>query len=241
MRQPLYNIVISLKELIELKLNVLSLGRCEYEKALNIQYDILKKRQEGDIGDTLILVEHPPVITLGRRAEKSHIIGSEKILLDQGIEIFETNRGGDVTYHGYGQIIGYPIFNLRESNMGIRDFVRNLEEVFIKLLNDKYGIEAGRDSEHTGVWVGNNKIAAIGLAVKRGVTMHGFAFNVSTNLEHFNFIVPCGISDKGVTSVEDIIGKAVDFNEENQSVLEKFCEVFNFSRYEELSLEKYSL
>lgn len=221
-----------------MRLNVLSLGRCEYEKALNIQYDLLKKRQAGDIENTLILVEHPPVITMGRHAEKSHIIGSEKLLMDKEIKIFETNRGGDVTYHGYGQIVGYPIFNLRESNMGIKEFVRNLEEVFIKHLKDNHSIDAGRDSHHTGVWVGNNKITAIGLAVKRGVTMHGFAFNVSTNLEHFNFIVPCGITDKGVTSVEDIIQKPVDFQEENQSVLENFCKVFNYSEYKQLSLDE---
>ncbi len=210
-----------------MKLNVLNLGRCEYEKALEIQYDTLKKRQDRMIEDTLILVEHPPVITLGRQAEKSHIIGAEKLLQKNGIKIFETNRGGDVTYHGPGQIVGYPIFNIRESKMGIRQFVENLEEVFIKLLKDKYNINAHRNREHTGVWIGNYKIAAIGLAVKRGVTMHGFAFNVNTNLDHFKFIVPCGISDKGVTSVESLLGKAVDFDEENKSVLKYFAEVFN--------------
>lgn len=210
-----------------MKLNVLNLGRCEYEKALEIQYDMLKKRQDGIIEDTLILVEHPPVITLGRQAERAHIIGAEKLLQKNGIKIFETNRGGDVTYHGPGQIVGYPIFNIRESKMGIRQFVENLEEVFIRLLKDKYNINAHRNKEHTGVWIGNYKIAAIGLAVKRGVTMHGFAFNVNTNLDHFKFIVPCGISDKGVTSVESLVGKPVDFDEENKSVLKYFSEVFN--------------
>lgn len=210
-----------------MKLNVLNLGRCEYEKALEIQYDMLKKRQDGIIEDTLILVEHPPVITLGRQAERAHIIGAEKLLQKNGIKIFETNRGGDVTYHGPGQIVGYPIFNIRESKMGIRQFVENLEEVFIRLLKDKYNINAHRNKEHTGVWIGNYKIAAIGLAVKRGVTMHGFAFNVNTNLDHFKFIVPCGISDKGVTSVESLLGKTVDFDEENKSVLKYFSEVFN--------------
>lgn len=221
-----------------MKLNVLNLGRCEYEKALEIQYDILKKRQDEYIEDTLILVEHPPVITLGRQAERAHIIGAEKLLQANGIKIFETNRGGDVTYHGPGQIVGYPIFNIKKSKMGIRQFVENLEEVFIKLLKDKYNISAERNPKHTGVWIGNSKIAAIGLAVKRGITMHGFAFNVNTNLDHFNFIVPCGISDKGVTSVERLTGKPVDFDEENQVVLESFCKVFNFSSYESLSLEE---
>lgn len=210
-----------------MKLNVLNLGRCEYEKALEIQYDTLKKRQDGIIEDTLILVEHPPVITLGRQADRSHIIGAEKLLQANGIKIFETNRGGDVTYHGTGQIVGYPIFNIKKSKIGIRQFVENLEEVFIRLLEHKYNIYAERNPKHTGVWIGNNKIAAIGLAVKRGVTMHGFAFNVNTNLDHFNFIVPCGICGKGVTSVESLIGKKVDFEEENKSVLKYFCEVFN--------------
>ncbi|WP_432666361.1 lipoyl(octanoyl) transferase LipB [Wukongibacter baidiensis] len=222
-----------------MKLNVLFLGRCEYEKALEIQYDILKKRQDGNIEDTLILVEHPPVITMGRRAEKAHIVGSEKLLEQNGIKIFDTNRGGDVTYHGPGQIVGYPIFDLRKYNMGIRKFVENLEEIFISLLKDRYHIDAGRNEEHTGVWIGNSKITAIGLAVKRGVTMHGFAFNVNTNLDHFRFIVPCGISDKGVTSIENQVGKTVDFEEEKKYVLEYFCRVFNYGGYEELDAEKY--
>ncbi|QEK13443.1 lipoyl(octanoyl) transferase LipB [Crassaminicella thermophila] len=210
-----------------MKLNVMTLGRCEYENALDIQYDILKKRQDGYIEDTLILVEHLPVITLGRRAEKSNIIGSEKLLEDSGIKIYQTNRGGDVTYHGLGQIVGYPIFNLKKMHIGIRKFVRNIEEVFIRLLKDKYNIDAERNQEHTGVWVNNNKIVAIGLAVKKGVTMHGFSFNVNSNLDHFKLIVPCGISDKGVTSIERILGKTVDFHEANQYVIEYFSKIFN--------------
>lgn len=211
-----------------MKMNVINLGRCEYEKALEIQYDILKKRQDGVIEDTLILVEHPPVITLGRQANKDNIIGSEKLRENNGIKTFETNRGGDVTYHGPGQIVGYPIFNIKQSKMGIRKFVENIEEVFIKLLKEKYNITANRNPKHTGVWIGNSKIAAIGLAVKRGVTMHGFAFNVNTNLEHFNFIIPCGISHKDVTSVERLLGKPVDFDEEKNSVIKYFSEVFNY-------------
>lgn len=217
-----------------MKLNVLSIGRCEYEKALDIQYDVLKKRQEGDIEDTLILVEHPPVITLGRHAEESHILASEKYFNKNGIELFKTDRGGDVTYHGYGQIVGYPIFDIKNSNMGIREFVYNLEEVFITLLKEKFNITAGRDSQHTGVWVGDNKIVAIGLAVKRGVTMHGFAFNVNTNLDHFKLIIPCGIANKGVTSVEQIFGNPVNFQEVNELVLEYFCKVFHYDEFQNI-------
>ncbi|QZY53600.1 lipoyl(octanoyl) transferase LipB [Crassaminicella profunda] len=221
-----------------MKINVLFLGRCEYKKALKIQYDLLKKRQDQEIEDTLILVEHPSVITLGRRAEKEHILGSEKFLNDQGIHLVKINRGGDVTYHGEGQIVGYPIVDLKNSHMGIRTFVRNLEDVFIKLLKEEYKIIAGRDAKYTGVWVNNKKIVAIGLAVKRGIIMHGFAFNVNTNLNYFRWIVPCGISDRGVTSVQNIIGRAVDFNHANQLVLDYFCKTFNYKNYEERYLNK---
>ncbi|MGF7060285.1 lipoyl(octanoyl) transferase LipB [Brassicibacter mesophilus] len=219
-----------------MKLKIMFLGRCNYEKALDIQYDILKKRQDNAIEDTLILVEHPPVITLGTHANESNVIVSEKLLNDNGVQIFKTNRGGDVTYHGPGQIVGYPIVNLRSKNMGIRVFVRTLEESFIKLLEEKCNIVAERDSEHTGVWIGNKKIVAIGLAVKRGVTMHGFAFNVNTNLDHFNWIVPCGISDRGVTSVQNATGNYIDFNDSNKLVIEYFCKHFNYDSYEILDL-----
>ncbi|WP_105617465.1 lipoyl(octanoyl) transferase LipB [Vallitalea okinawensis] len=222
-----------------MNLNVLNLGRCPYNKALEIQWETLKKRQDNRIDDTLILVEHPPVITLGRQADRSHIIGAKNMLENNGIKIFEANRGGDVTYHGPGQIVGYPIFNLRESKRTLRQFVENLEEVFITLLSDKYNMSAYRNPKHTGVWVGDSKITAIGLAVKRGVTMHGFAFNVSTNLNHFDFIIPCGIRDKGVTSVENLIGKKVDFDEEYKSVLEYFCKVFKCDYHEKnFSIQK---
>ena len=215
-----------------MRLNILFLGKCEYRKALEIQYKLLEKRQKGEIEDTLIIVEHPPVITLGNQAEKSNIIVSEEYLKQQLIDIIETNRGGDVTYHGDGQIVGYPIIDIKNSKIGVRDFVNGLEEVFIQLLKEEFGIDAGRSPGHTGVWIGNNKILAIGLAVKRGVTMHGFAFNVNTNLEHFNFIVPCGITDKGVTSVEKILGKAYSIDEMNKKVVDYFVRVFNYQGFD---------
>lgn len=215
-----------------MKFNVLNLGKCEYDKALEIQYKILEKRQNDEIADTLILVEHPPVITIGRNGKESNIIASEEYLKSQGISVFETNRGGDVTYHGPGQIVGYPIVKLNDLGIGVRDFVRGLEEIFIQLLKDKYGIEAGRDTENTGVWVGNEKITAIGLAVKRGVTMHGFAFNVNTILQHFMLIVPCGIVGKGVASIEKLTGGKADFEEMNKEVLQYFCKVFNYDGFE---------
>jgi lipoyl(octanoyl) transferase len=217
-----------------MKFNVLNLGKCDYDKALEIQYKILEKRQNDEIADTLILVEHPPVITIGRNGKESNIIASEEYLKSQGISVFETNRGGDVTYHGPGQIVGYPIVKLNDLGIGVRDFVRGLEEIFIQLLKDKYDIEAGRDTENTGVWVGNEKITAIGLAVKRGVTMHGFAFNVNTILQHFMLIVPCGIVGKGVASVEKLTGGKADFEEMNKEVLQYFCKVFSYEDFEEI-------
>lgn len=219
-----------------MKLNVLFLGRCDYDRALDIQYKILEKRQKDEIGDTLILVEHPPVITIGRNGKENNVIASEEYLEEHGIAVINTNRGGDVTYHGPGQIVGYPIIKLTKLGIGVRNFVNGLEEVFIKLLGENCNIEAGRDTENTGVWVGNEKITAIGLAVKRGVTMHGFAFNVNTILEHFLLIVPCGIIGKGVTSVQKLSGKKVDFEEMNKKVLEYFCKQFGYDGYEEIKL-----
>lgn len=213
-------------------LKVLFLGKCEYREALEIQYKLLEKRQKGEIEDTLIIVEHPPVITLGNQAVKANIIVSEEYLKQQGIDIIETNRGGDVTYHGEGQIVGYPIVDIKNAKIGVRDFVNGLEEVFIQLLQQELGIASERSDGKTGVWIGNNKILAIGLAVKRGVTMHGFAFNVNTNLQHFNFIVPCGITDKGVTSVEKIIGKTYSIDEMNKKIVDYFVKVFNYQEFD---------
>ena len=220
-----------------MKLNVINLGRCGYEEALKVQYDILEKRQQDEIDDTLILVEHPPVITMGRKAAQTNIVAPQQYLKDNGIELYETNRGGDVTYHGDGQIVGYPIFKLRGKGIGIREFVENLENTFVNILKKEYDIDAGKNPDHTGVWVGDNKIVAIGLAVKRGVTMHGFAYNVNSNLDHFKLIVPCGISDKGVTSVEKITGETIDFQAANKTVLEHFCEVFGYTDYECMELD----
>lgn len=224
------------KERYFMKLNVLFLGTCDYNSALDIQYNILEKRQKDEIGDTLILVEHPPVITIGRNGKETNVVASDEYLKSQGVAVFDTNRGGDVTYHGPGQIVGYPIIKLKEQGIGVRNFVKGLEEIFIKLLRETCNIEAGRDTENTGVWVGNDKITAIGLAVKRGVTMHGFAFNVNTILEHFLLIVPCGIVGKGVTSIEKLSGKKADFEEMNKMVIEYFCSEFGYDGYEEMKL-----
>lgn len=225
--------------MLDVQLNVLILGKCEYEEALKIQYEILEKRQQNKINDTLILVEHPPVITLGRNAVKENVKASKTYLDEHGISVQNISRGGDVTYHGYGQVVGYPIVNLKSKGVGIRVFVKNLEEVFIRMLKDIHGVEAGRDEEHTGVWVNDNKIVAIGLAVKRSVTMHGFAYNVNTNLNHFDLIVPCGIRDKGVISLQKIKGGTpIDLENECKSIVKYFCDLFSYDDYKLVNLQE---
>ena len=220
-----------------MELNVLSLGKYDYEKSLQLQFDLLKKRQESKIEDTLILVEHPHVITLGKNAHKENILVSGEHLKKNGIDLVEINRGGDVTYHGPGQIVGYPIINIKEKKMGIKDFVYKLEEVFIELLNEKHGIIALRDDINNGVWVDNNKIVALGLAVKRWVTMHGFAFNVSTDLNFFNLIVPCGVQGRGVTTIEKLTGKEVNFEQEKSDLLRYFTDIFNYTSIKEITID----
>lgn len=193
-------------------LNYVDLGLIEYGKALEIQYKLHQKRQAGEIEDTLILLEHSPVLTLGTRGEYSNIYLPKELLEKQGIKIFEVNRGGDVTYHGPGQIVGYAIMDIKALGGDLKDFVHKMEQSIINLLKDKYEINAYREEKkYTGVWVDDKKIAAIGIEAKKWISMHGFAFNVNTNLEHFKLINPCGLS-KEVTSVESLTGKKEDIN-----------------------------
>lgn len=211
-------------------INVCYLGEVEYQEALSIQESIWKLKVEKKIGDTLLLLEHPPVITIGRRGSKKNILVSEEFLEKIGVKVFEVSRGGDVTYHGPGQLVGYPIFDLALTDRDIKKFVYLLEEVFIRLLKDQFEIEARRDEDkYTGVWVENSKMVAIGIAVKKWVTMHGFAFNVNTNLEHFSWIVPCGLKDRGVTSLERLIEKTIPFEDVVDKVQSYFGKVFGKS------------
>jgi lipoyl(octanoyl) transferase len=186
-------------------INVLYLGRLDYATALDLQHTLVHLVKEGRVGHTLLLLEHPPVITLGRNAGMGNIIASRDFLAGQGIELFETDRGGDVTFHGPGQLVGYPIFDLRsfEPRIGAVEFVRKIEESLIRSCGD-LGVVTGRVPGLTGVWTESDppaKIAAIGVHISRAVTSHGFALNVTTNLDYFKLIVPCGISDKPVTSL----------------------------------------
>lgn len=193
-------------------LNLLHLGRVDYTTGLDLQKQLVEARHENRIGNTLLLLEHPPVLTLGRNSDRSNILATDEFLAHRGVEVHEINRGGDVTYHGPGQLVGYPVLDLRSFTLGGRrigavDYVRLLEEVLIRSLGD-FAVPAQRISGRTGVWtiaggsVQEKKVAAIGVHISRGITSHGFALNVTTELRDFELIVPCGISDRAVTSLE---------------------------------------
>ncbi len=213
-----------------MNLNIVRLGRMDYLEALRIQELLLEKRQKNTIENTLLVVEHFPVLTIGISGKTSNIIASKGFLEKEGIKVYETTRGGDVTYHGPGQIVGYPVIDLKNIQKGVKDFIILLQEVFIRLLKNEYDIDAEREEgKYTGVWTGENKITAIGIAVKKWVTMHGFAFNINTNLDHFRWINPCGITDKGVTSLEKLTGEKQDFDMLNDLTVRYFCDVFGFN------------
>src|SRR6185312_16733904 len=193
-------------------INVIYLGRIDYLTALDLQQTLVHLVKAQRVGHTLLLLEHPPVITLGRNAGMQNIIASRDFLSSQGIELFETDRGGDVTFHGPGQLVGYPIFDLRafDPRIGAVEFVRRIEESLIRTCGD-LGVVTGRVPGLTGVWTEDTppaKIAAIGVHISRAVTSHGFALNVTTNLDYFKLIVPCGISDKPVASLEQEMAKS---------------------------------
>jgi len=194
--------------------NLLQFGRVSYAEGLRIQAELIAARKAGAIADTLVLLEHPPVLTMGRNSHQENILASEEFLRSKGVEVYETNRGGDVTYHGPGQLVGYPIVDLRGDlpgkkgpHLGPVDFVRMLEEVLIRTCRN-FGVQAQRIKGRTGVWtigggsVLEGKLAAIGVHVSQGVTSHGFALNVTTDLRDFQWIVPCGITDRAATSLE---------------------------------------
>lgn len=229
--QSVYNIHVSLRVI-----NVIYLGRVDYSTALSLQNTLVHLVKAGRTGHTLLLLEHPPVITLGRNAGMQNIIASRDFLSSQGIELFETDRGGDVTFHGPGQLVGYPVFDLRafEPRIGAVEFVRKIEETLIRTCGD-LGVVTGRISGLTGVWTENTpaaKIAAIGVHISRAVTSHGFALNVTTNLDFFKLIVPCGISDKPVTSLAQEMAHSSISNQKEPPSLEQMAEMVsrNFGR-----------
>ena len=232
-------------------ISVVQLGQLDYGEGIRLQRKLVDLRKTGEIGDVLLLLEHSPVITLGRNAKAANVLASPDALAARGVEVFECDRGGDVTFHGPGQMVGYPIFDLRgysrqpsvishqekhsisaqsllsgRRTLGAVDFVRRLEEVLIRTCGD-FGIAAKRVAGLTGVWTeSETKIAAIGVHISRSVTSHGFALNVNTDLSYFNLIVPCGITAKPVTSMHEELGRELDLSEVAQSVSRNFGSVF---------------
>ena len=209
------------------------LGRVPYADALALQRSLVEDRRAGRIPDTLLLVEHPHVLTLGVRGDggRSHVLADAEILASRGVEIHETGRGGDITYHGPGQIVGYPIIDLNPDRRDVHRYVRDLETVLIRTAAD-YGIVAERVAGLTGVWVGNDKLAAIGVRIARWITSHGFAFNVTTDLDYFNLIVPCGIEGRSVTSLARLLGRPADPLLAQNAIIEHFANVFDLKHLE---------
>ena len=209
-------------------LEVRRLGVVGYEDGLALQRSLVEDRKAGRIEDVLLLLQHPAVITLGVKGDggRANIVATDARLSELGIAVHETGRGGDVTYHGPGQIVGYPILDLRPDRCDVHRYVRDVEEVMIRVCAD-YGVTAGRITGLTGAWVDAEKIGAIGVRISRWITSHGFAFNVSTDLEHFRLIVPCGIADRGVTSLERATGRIVPMAEAEEAIVRQFSAVFD--------------
>lgn len=213
------------------ELEVRRLGIVPYDEALAMQRELVEERRAGRVPDLLLLLQHPAVITLGVKGDggRANIVATDARLAELGIAVHETGRGGDVTYHGPGQIVGYPILDLRPDRCDVHRYVRDLEELMIRVCAE-YGVEAGRIKGLTGAWVGAEKIGAIGVRLSRWITSHGFAFNVSTNLDHFALIVPCGISDRGVTSLERATGRSLSIVEVEEVAVRHFEAIFERQR-----------
>lgn len=206
------------------------LGFVPYGEAHELQKELVDKRKRDEIPDQFLLLEHPHVITLGRAANRANVLIDDATRAQLGVELFDTGRGGDVTYHGPGQLVGYPIIKLLPGHQDVRRYVRNIQEVLVRAARD-FGVEAEpRDGDYIGVWVGDEKLAAIGIRISRWVTMHGFAFNVTTDLNYFQLIVPCGIQPeggRGVTSLQKLLGHPVEMNAVAESVTRHFGDVFD--------------
>ena len=201
------------------------LGVVPYDLALKLQQALLSARAEGLIPDVLLLLQHPPVFTLGRFRGQEDIVVPPERLTREGIAVFHTNRGGSVTYHGPGQLIGYPVLNLKERGLGVRQYIWGLEEVIIRLLH-ALGIQGHRLADHRGVWVGDKKICSVGVNVSRSISTHGFALNVSNELHHFQYIRPCGLASGVMTSVSELSGCSAEVETILSDTIGCFSEVF---------------
>ena len=209
-------------------LNIVNLQIEPYKKIWDFQKKLYQLRLNNLIDDTLILLEHSHTYTLGKSADKNHLLASSENLSSDEIDIFDIDRGGDITYHGPGQIVGYPIIKLNDLYEDVHRYLRELEELIIRTLKD-FQVTAVRDDDYTGVWVNKNKIAAIGIKVSRWVTMHGFAFNINTDLSFFEKIIPCGIFEKGVTSLAQELGTKINLENVKEVVIKHFCRIFRYN------------
>ncbi len=208
-------------------LEIRHLGVVPYAAAVELQRGLVEERRAGRVPDLLLLLEHPHVITMGakREASRSHLVASPELLAERGVELHESGRGGDITYHGPGQLVGYPILDLRPDRCDVHKYVRDLEEVMIRSAAD-FGLAAARIDGLTGAWVGADKLGAIGVRISRWITSHGFAFNVMTDLDYFKLIVPCGIAGGGVTSLSRATGRAVRMADARGAIVTHFGDVF---------------
>ena len=213
-------------ELDRIPCTVYELGQVGYSEAYYLQGKLLQQRVNNEIGDTLLLLEHPPTITIGKSGKMENVLASQAELAKKGIPVLFVDRGGDVTYHGPGQLVGYPIIDLRGRGRNLHQYVWNLEEIVIRTLAD-FNIKACRDKTHRGAWVGDEEIAAIGLRVRNWVSMHGFALNVNTDLEPFSLINPCGFSDRRATSISSLLSQDISMATVTEKLLTHFAEVFN--------------
>ena len=204
------------------------LGIVPYELSLKLQQGLMQARAEGKIGDVLLLLQHPPVFTIGRFRGEEDIIVPPEALAQEGIAVFHTNRGGGSTYHGPGQLVGYPIINLKENGLGVREYIWKLEAVIIKLLL-VLGIQGHRLAEYPGVWVGEKKVCSIGIHVSHYITTHGFALNVTNDLRYFEYIRPCGLASGVITSVSELLGHRVGVETVIEKLLRSFSETFGLS------------
>ncbi|HEX2983756.1 MAG TPA: lipoyl(octanoyl) transferase LipB [Ignavibacteriales bacterium] len=227
------------KQYTSRNLEYCDLGLIDYDKAWDLQKEVFEQRKQGLTKDTLFLLEHPHTYTLGKVADKANLVGDEEYLKKNHISVYEIDRGGDITYHGPGQIVGYPIINLAEWKEDAHLYLRSLEDVIMKVCGD-YGLTTRRDEKYTGVWIEDRKICAIGIKISKWVTMHGFAFNVNSDLEMFNGIIPCGIRDKQVTSLKKELGREIDLGEVKIKIIKYFMEVFGYADFKEIPAESYT-
>ena len=207
---------------------LLDLGCIDYEECYKIQKDMVRRRRSGEIGDSLILAEHNEIFTIGRAGEIENVLVSDDLLFSSGLKVLQVDRGGDITFHGPGQLVAYPIIDLKDSGRDLHSYLRDLEEAAIRFLDD-YGVDAGRIQEKTGVWVSGKKIASIGIGASNWVTFHGMSININCDLKFFAMINPCGMHDIEMTSLERIKGQEIRMMDAKKSIVKHFKGIFRLN------------